>query len=272
MITHRSRSILGDVPPDWDVVPLRRVVTRSTSGDWGSERGDTLVPVLRSTNFTMDRRLDFSDVALRAFSADDAAAFDIRRGDILLERSGGGPRQPVGRVILVEADLPRFGFSNFLQLLRVDDEAMNRDYAAWCLYQLHSSGVVERFQHQTTQMRNLDFRDYVRILIPNPGRQEQAKIAERISAVDATIQRLRSEIACAGRLRTALLQSLFTEGVPGRHTEYRSVTILRCVFKIPASWRFDRLGRFLSQVDRSLSRPVRRFVVEFGERWPPSAR
>ena len=65
-------------------------------------------------------------------------------------------------------DLDGFGFSNFVQLIRVDPGKMNPEFVGWCLYRLHQSGIVERLQHQTTQMRNLDFQDYLRVRLPRP--------------------------------------------------------------------------------------------------------
>lgn len=255
MIKHTARTILGDIPESWDAVPLRAIVSRSASGDWGDERGETIVPVLRSTNFTAVRRLDVSDVARRAFSLEESKRFDMRGGDILVERSGGGPSQPVGRVVCLEPELPEYGFSNFVQLLRVNDEEMSPDYVAWCLFQLHRSGLIERLQHQTTQMRNLDLRDYMHMRIPRPPRLEQEAIAALISSADIAIERFRVQLAAANRLRASMLQAVFVAGLPGEHGSFQSATVLRRDYKIPESWRFERLGKFLSRVDYGTNAP-----------------
>jgi hypothetical protein len=39
---------------------------------------------------------------------------------------------------------------------------------------------VERLQHQTTQMRNLDYRDYLTIHLPKPSPEVQSAIVEVI--------------------------------------------------------------------------------------------
>jgi type I restriction enzyme, S subunit len=249
LITHPHRTILGDIPDAWEDVALRTVLSRSSAGDWGDDRGETTLPVLRSTNFTSERRLDSTDVTLRGFSKEEASRFDVRREDILVERSGGGPTQPVGRVVRLEEDMPGHGFSNFVQLLRVNEQEMSPDYVAWSLFQLHRSGVVERLQHQTTQMRNLDFRDYLHLRLPRPPRPEQEAIAARISAADAASRLFRRELRSVRRLRTALLQTLLTTGMPGQHESFRNVTVLRQQYEIPAAWRFEHLGIFLSRVD-----------------------
>jgi type I restriction enzyme S subunit len=255
VITHPYRSILGDIADEWSVVPLKSVLVRSSAGDWGNERGDVSLPVLRSTNFTPERRLSFADVSVRGFSSQDASRFDLRRGDILVERSGGGPSQPVGRVVVLDDEVPDYGFSNFVQLLRVNKDEMDADYVAWCLYQLHRSGIIERLQHQTTQMRNLDLRDYLLVRLPKPPKEEQQAIAERIAAADDAVQRFRSEVGRTDRLRTALIHALFVAGLPGRHDARQTVTVLRDNYEIPASWRFERLGNLLSKVDYGTNAP-----------------
>jgi type I restriction enzyme S subunit len=124
----------------------------------------------------------------------------------LLERSGGGPGQPVGRVVVVDDDLAGYGFSNFVQLLRVDSCAICPDFVGWWLYRLHASGVVERLQHQTTQMRNLDWRDYRRLLLPLPPRDEQRLIVDRFRAHEVATRRAAAALDAATRVRSAIVQ------------------------------------------------------------------
>jgi type I restriction enzyme S subunit len=239
MIIHPHRSILGPIPDDWDTIPLRRCLVHHAAGDWGDEHGEVTLSVLRSTNFTDSRELDLGDVALRGFSKKDADKFTLLAGDILLERSGGGPGQPVGRVVRLDRDLPGSAFSNFVQLLRVDKEVLNPDYVAWCLYGLHASGIVERLQHQTTQMRNLDFRDYVRVHLPRPSPEEQQWIADSIWLVDDSIRSATTELEKARRLKTALLQQLFTRGQPGRHQRFKQTKL----GEVPEEWEILELKK-----------------------------
>jgi type I restriction enzyme S subunit len=242
MITHPFRSILGPIPDDWEIVPLKHVLTESSAGDWGDDRGGIQLRVVRSTNFTNDRVLDLSNVAIRGFPAEQAGRFDMRSGDLLIERSGGGPTQPVGRVVRVERDLSGFGFSNFVQLLRVDDDAMSPDFVGWCLYQLHRSGIVERLQHQTTQMRNLDFRDYMCIRLPRPPREEQDLMAAMIAGAHLARQAAVVKLEAAHQVRSSLVNTLFAWGLPGRHTEFDTTKWLR----YPKCWNRRPLRKLAS--------------------------
>jgi type I restriction enzyme S subunit len=215
MLKHRAKTILGDVPDKWEAKPLRSLLTADLGGDWGDEQGEQPLKVIRSTNFTDTGYLDFSDVEQRFFTTEKAVKLQPCKGDMLVERSGGGPTQPVGRIGIVERDLPQYGFSNFVQLLRPNQQEIVPEFLAWSLFRLHQSGIVERLQHQTTQMRNLDYRDYLRVLLPRPPRLEQELIAKTIWLASNTVALALQKLTAAQRLKTALMQQLFTRGIPG---------------------------------------------------------
>jgi type I restriction enzyme S subunit len=186
VLTHPFDTILGDIPSGWDVTMIRDVIVRpeSISGDWGDDHGAVQLKVLRSTNFTNDGHVDFTDIALRCFSDDKARQLALHTNDILLERSGGGPDQPVGRVVFIGEQLPGFGFGNFIHRLRPDPDRINPKYLRWLLHEIHRSGLIERLQYQTTQMRNLDFRDYLRLFVPLPPPDEQEIVVAAIDRCD----------------------------------------------------------------------------------------
>src|SRR5713101_9515194 len=98
MLTHRNATILGDIPADWERELLTNLLTEQKGGNWGEDTGDVPIHVLRSTNFTDQGTLDFTNVAVRYFNAAEAEKTYLKDKDLLLERSGGGPTQPVGRI------------------------------------------------------------------------------------------------------------------------------------------------------------------------------
>jgi restriction endonuclease S subunit len=210
MITHEFDTIIGNVPGDWETVELRRLLLSHSAGDWGDEEGDVGVKIIRSTNFTNAGHLDFSDVAVRYFSERGIEKFGLKIGDILLERSGGGPDQPVGRVGFIKSNLGWFWVSNFVQVLRPNTELVDSSYLGWVLFELQRTGLVERFQQQSTQMRNLNYRDYLRMKVPVPPRIIQEAISEAIDAATQTVASLVNEIEAAKRVKDSMLQTLLT--------------------------------------------------------------
>lgn len=226
MLTHRHDTIIGDIPEDWQLKPLRTLLEIQFSGDWGSDEGEQAISVLRSTNFTSSGALDFSDVAIRYFNQDKAETFGLQKGDLLVERSGGGPDQPVGRIGFVTDDLPGSTVSNFVQVLRPDPEKVGPEFLGWVLYELQRSGIIEKVQQQSTQMRNLNWRDYQRLLLPWPDPSEQRRIAAVLKLADDAIVKAKAELEAARELKRSLTAELLQ---PPKGTHWDKATFASLV-------------------------------------------
>ena len=74
-----------------------------SNGLWKGEKPPFVnVGVIRNTNFTREGALDDSDIAYLDIEAKKFEKRRLQFGDIILEKSGGGPKQPVGRVALFD--------------------------------------------------------------------------------------------------------------------------------------------------------------------------
>ncbi len=82
------------------------------------------VGVIRNTNFAKDGTLDDSDIAYLDVEAKKYAKRRLQFGDLILEKSGGGPKQPVGRVILFDKTEGEYSFSNFTAAIRISDPSL----------------------------------------------------------------------------------------------------------------------------------------------------
>lgn len=254
MLTHRHRTILGDIPADWDAKPLKTLITEHFAGDWGADEGEQAVAVMRSTNFTNDGQLDFSDIACRYFPKDEADQFGLWKGDLLVERSGGGPEQPVGRIGFIERDMPGSTVSNFVQVLRPDPEKVDAKYLGWILFELQRTGIVERVQQQSTQMRNLNWRDYQRLTLPWPEIEEQSRIAAALGLADGAVQRAKVELTATLETKRSLMSTLFVLGMPGRHTDFQETKI----GPIPCGWAIRSIRSILAEKPDSGTSPLSR--------------
>ena len=74
-----------------------------------------------------------------------------------------------------------------------------------------------------------------------PDEPEQLAIATIIDAADTLFDKLGDELAAAQRLKTALMQQLFTRGTPGRHTRFKQTKI----GLIPQEWEVMRIQQVL---------------------------
>ncbi len=133
------------------------------SGLWKGARGPLKsTRVLRSTNFAGDGLLDFDDVVELEVENRHFASRQLQPGDIIIECSGGGPKQPVGRAALfVPFDDHMYFSSNFTTTIRIQDQPLfNPGYIALYLHALYLDGATETLQRATTGIRNLDWREY----------------------------------------------------------------------------------------------------------------
>jgi type I restriction enzyme S subunit len=152
-----------------------------TGGLWSGKKGPLeRIGVLRNTNFRSSGLINYDDVAEIDVEKVTAKSRILKRGDILLEKSGGGPDQPVGRVVYFDRDDP-YSFSNFTCRLRIkDSDEIHSKYLWLFLYSLYLSGVTARMQKQTTGIRNLMMPEYRELMIPIPPMDEQILIVEKI--------------------------------------------------------------------------------------------
>ena len=247
----------AQVPEDWEVARLGDILVLDQPGAWGDEPSpdDPGVRVLRSTDFTRDGRVDPKAAASRRLSERDRERRLMRDGDLILERSGGGPRTPVGRVAIIDGFGPVY-CNNFCQHLRVDTSRCSPFYVVRALWHRYLQGVTTRLQHQTTGIRNLDYAGYLAFPILLPPLPEQRAIAAVLDSIDDAIERTEGVIAATERLRDSLLHELLTRGVPGQHSEWKEAP---GIGTIPACWDVARLGDVCRPPEYGAAAPARPF-------------
>jgi type I restriction enzyme, S subunit len=153
-------------------------VCEFSNGLWKGEKPPFVkVGVIRNTNFTKEGTLDDSDIAYIDVEAKKLEKRRLKFGDIILEKSGGGPKQPVGRVVLFDKQNGNFSFSNFTAALRVlRPNELDFRFLHKFLHWTYVSGVTEGMQSHSTGIRNLDSDAYKAIKITFPSVAEQKRI------------------------------------------------------------------------------------------------
>jgi type I restriction enzyme S subunit len=210
------------------------------SGLWKGERGP-LQPakVLRSTNFSGDGLIEFADVAELDVESRLFHKRQLRRGDIIIERSGGGPKQPVGRVAFFEPrDNGSYFSSNFTTALRVlDREVFEPAYVALHLHALYMTGVTESLQRATTGIRNLDWSQYLRFTIPAIPLNEQRELVRIIGGVRSAYWKEDELSSALSNLKHAVMRDIFTQGL---HAEAQKESEIGLT---PESWLVEPIRK-----------------------------
>ena len=180
-------------------------------GVWGKPEGEgevdrlALGPRIYAPG-TADFVTDGSPV--RSFTTKQADTRTVQEQDIILERSGGSPEQPVGRVAIAGPGLAPCVPTDFQRLLRVAPERALPKYVFWRLRHDWVCGLTRNYSRRTTGITNLSVKEYIAREMPVPSPEEQAALVERAAAVDALVITLRAEAASLRQVRTGLLSGL----------------------------------------------------------------
>jgi len=188
------------------------------SGLWKGKKPPYVhVGVIRNTNFTKDGRLDEDDIAFLDVELKQFDNKKLKFGDIILEKSGGGPKQPVGRVIIFEKTKGQYSFSNFTSAVRVKDQnELNYKYLQKYLWFLHSSGITEKMQKHSTGIRNLQMKEYKEVVIPLPSLPEQKRLVsildEAFAAIEKAKENAKKNLQNAQEIFESCRKSTFADG------------------------------------------------------------
>ena len=191
---------------NWQSKKLGEIVNIK-NGTWGT--ADTQgTAVLRSTNFTNEGDLSYDNVAYREIQKNKISELSLKKGDILLEKSGGGPTQPVGRVVLYDKEQDKaVVFGNFISRLR--PFGIDNKFLFYFLLVFYKKGYTNRLQNQTTGIRNLILKKYLDTEILFPILVIQKQIVEKLDAIKKMQELNQKEIEKAEELLNSYLARAF---------------------------------------------------------------
>jgi hypothetical protein len=173
-------------------VPLRSLVVHSAAGDWGLDEREEVNEklfskclVIRATEFDNNFNLNIENnrAKFRLISKLKLKKLDIKANDLLLEKSGGSPDQPVGRISILENELLEnntIAYSNFIHKFRVNTNEVLPEFLFCFLKTIYNIKLTDVMQSQTNGIRNLIMREYWNQSIILPDKKKQKEIADTI--------------------------------------------------------------------------------------------
>ena len=159
------------------------ITGKALSGEWGTddETGNG-IPVLRTTNFTNEGIVNYENVVTRIITKKNIQEKFLRPGDIILEKSGGSDKQPVGRVIYYDGPANTYLFNNFTGLLRVrEPDVWLARYVFYSLFANYRKGGTREFENKTTGLHNLKTDAYVaRFEVADASYSQQIAVCDHL--------------------------------------------------------------------------------------------
>lgn len=172
------------------------------------------VAVIRNTNFSKDCQLNLDKVAFIDVEVKQFASKKLKFGDIIIEKSGGSEKQPVGRPILFNISDGNYSFSNFTSTLRIKDNTeVNSAYLHKCLYAFYLKGETIKLQSKTTGLHNLNIKGYLRLNIPLPPLSTQLAIVSELDKINELIRLKKEQLKDFDNLAQSLFYEMFGDPV-----------------------------------------------------------
>ncbi|HEI2506468.1 TPA: restriction endonuclease subunit S, partial [Escherichia coli] len=215
-------------PSDWGNASLEEVSIHIIGGDWGKDpdfidQEYESVACIRGAEFKNWKR-DFGKTAvIRKVKCTSLSTRNLLKNDILVEISGGGPEQPVGRTVLIDEkvlnqhNLPLV-CTNFLRLVRLNNN-INAVFVNRYLEFFYNSGEVTKYQSGSNNLRNLKFKDYSALKMPLPPLAEQKVIAEKLDTLLAQVESTKARLEQIPQILKRFRQAVLAAAVSGKLTE-----------------------------------------------------
>ncbi len=188
---------------------IKDTITEKISGEWGEEavQGEG-VKVIRTANFTNLGIIDYKNLVLRQIDPRKIQQKKLKKGDIIIEKSGGSPNQPVGRVVFFDLDTDEeYLCNNFTTILRPDTTKVHPKYLFYQLFIGHVRGRTLRYQNKTTGIINLKLDNYLNEKVIVPARADQSRIATILGLAQFLVsQRKRSIDLLEDYLRSTFIE------------------------------------------------------------------
>ena len=248
---------LRSKPSDWRLGRLKDLVESCRNGTWGDEPqfdGDG-VRTIRVADFDWAHLIVTHPVPTRRLvDRHQLERVGLANGDLILEKSGGGQNQPVGRAVRFQGD-GQAVCSNFTARVRPSSAAEPR-YLCYSFAAAYWAGINQRSIKQTTGIQNLDSRAYLAEAWAYPSVADQRKIADFLDRETARIDELvDKKIRLTSLLeekRTALISRTVTRGFDASPT--LSSSHVWPLDQLPTHWKAMRLRRVVHYLNSNVDK------------------
>ena len=217
-----------NLPTGWAKASLSELLDFVIGGDWGQAPEHTdpnCVPVLciRASEVRNWKTEKGSTAALRRVKRSSLETRRLKENDLVIEISGGGPDQPVGRTLLIDKeclakkpDIPKI-CTNFFRLMRPSAH-IGSSYLQLFLEHFYATRDMSRYQGGSNNLRNLKFDDYLSIEIPLAPSREQRRIVVKMEELFSELDKGIESLTTAREQLKTYRQSVLRHAFEGKLT------------------------------------------------------
>ena len=251
---------VGLTPSMWANRRIKYVIKSRDSGLWGQdvkcEENGTIC--LRIADFDYSKGI-FKDTPVDALTYRKNPSYvvdkcHLKKGDILIEKSGGGEKTPVGRTVLF--DKPYIAlFANFMDRIRVNTSVVMPQYLQYWFRAFYSCKMSPYYINQTTGIQNINLsRLLTKEKVFYPSLKDQKAIVSfldiKCSEIDAISADIQKEIETLEQYKRSVITEAVTKGL-NPDVEMKDSGVAWCP-QIPSNWQYTNpKGLFGLRTDRA---------------------
>lgn len=229
-------------------VPFKRFLITRNGGMWGSEPGsdefDALCIRVADLDYANLKTRPTANT-IRSITDKQLQKNQLHAGDILLEKSGGGEKTPVGRAVYYSGGDGAI-CSNFIERLTINRQTLNPKFACYILSAAYSQRKNLDCIKQTTGIQNLSVDDYLSsVTVPLFDLETQNRITKwldkQLSKVAQVITAKQAQLQKLSTYRQSLITRAVTKGLDP-NVEMKDSGV-EWIGQIPKHWQISTLGR-----------------------------
>jgi len=160
---------LGWIPEGWEVKPFESLLEKTIGGDWGKENEDEKhsIPavIIRGTDMPSLSSGNISSAPTRWVEPKKFASRELKDADIVIEISGGSPKQPTGRSLFITDNiLDRLGGKVEPASFCRKFSPHNKEFGllgALHLKHIYDEGKMWEYQNQSTGISNFQTKTFL---------------------------------------------------------------------------------------------------------------
>ncbi|WP_141081915.1 restriction endonuclease subunit S [Campylobacter lanienae] len=242
---------IGQIPKHWEVTKIKYCLKENFGGCWGDDLENEQISqnsrlCIRVADFDFDKqKVKQTADTFRNYTKSQILSTKLQDGDLIIEKSGGGDKMPVGRSVVFEQNL--FGakevlFANFCQCFRPLN--INNKFFAHAMKAFYQNNNMRFFFNQTTGIQNLSIFNILNAFLPYPPLNEQKEIAEfldkKCEIIDKRLSNLERKIKSLKEYKKSLISECVTKGLNPKNIEFKDSGI-PWIGQIPKRWEVTKI-------------------------------
>jgi len=236
---------LGDIPEHWRVDRIKDITTNVVGGDWGYDLdsdvdGEPTV-VLRVADLD-GIYFSYKNLTIRKIKRGSVFTRALNNHCLVIEKSGGGEKQLVGRTAYPKELKVKAINSNFMEKVELNKSTDAR-FINYVMFAMYCRRLNFTYVQQTTGIQNLNVTYYLTSKIALPIKSEQQAIADYLdqacAKIDQTLTIKQQQLEKLNAYRKSIIHEAVTKGLDENVPMKPSG--VEWLGDVPEHWRISKL-------------------------------